>query len=91
MHYLASAGAYLAAHGPAILATLAALMSFTGSVKALFSTHPKVEGALDRTLDVLSWVSRAGAKGLPYLGRFSVPLLPSRPADASKPDLKVVP
>lgn len=90
MHQLQTAGAYVAAHGPAMLAALASLASFLGTLKALFSTHPRVEGALDRTLDVLSWVARAGAKGLPYLGRFSVPLLPSRAADAKSP-LALVP
>lgn len=89
MHTLSAAGAYVAAHGPAMLAALASLASFLGTLKALFSTHPKVEGAIDRTLDVLSFVARAGAKGLPYLGRFSVPLLPSRPVSA--PGLKAVP
>ena len=89
MHFLVSAGAYLGAHGAAILAALASLASFVGTLKALFSSHPKVEGALERTLDVLSLAARAGAKGLPYLGRLSVPGLPSRAGDA-KPDLKVV-
>ena len=91
MHYLVVAGDFLTAHGPAILTALASLVSFLGTLKALFSTHPKVEGALDKTLDVLSFVARAGAKGLPYLGRLSVPGLPSRAAAASKPDLKVLP
>lgn len=91
MHTLLAAGAYVAAHWESIAAGLAALTSFVGSLKALFSTHPKVEGALDRTLDVLSLVARAGARGVPYLGRLSVPGLPSRPAPAQKPDLKAVP
>ena len=91
MHQLQTAGAYLVAHGPAILAALASLASFVGTLKALFSTHPKVEGALDRTLDVLSFAARAGARGLPLLGRLSVPGLPSRPAPPAAPDLKVVP
>ena len=91
MHQLQAAGGYVVAHWQAISALLASLMSLAGTLKALFSTHPKVEGALDRTLDVLSWVSRAGAKGVPYLGRFSVPLLPSRPVAPSPPTLKAVP
>jgi len=89
MHSLVAAGAWVGAHWQAIAAVLASLMSLIGTVKGLFSTHPKVEGALDRVLDVLSWVSRAGAKGVPLLGRISVPGLPSRPAPA--PALKVVP
>ena len=89
MHQLQAAGAYVFAHWQAISALLASLMSLIGTAKALFSTHPKVEGVLDRALDILSWVSRAGSRGVPYLGRFSVPLLPSRPAPA--PVLKAVP
>lgn len=90
MHTLQVTGAYLAAHWQAIAAALTALMSFVGTLKGLFSTHPKVEGALDKTLDVLSFVARAGAKGVPMLGRISVPGLPSRPVAALKPDLKAV-
>jgi hypothetical protein len=91
MHYVSVAASWLSTNWATVAGVLAALMSLAGSLKALFSTHPKVEGALDRTLDVLSWVSRAGAKGVPYLGRFSVPLLPSRPVLAAPPALKVVP
>lgn len=91
MHALYVAASWLADNWQTIAAVLASLMSLAGTLKALFSTHPKVEGALDRTLDVLSWVSRAGAKGVPYLGRFSVPLLPSRPVAPSPPTLKAVP
>ena len=91
MHSLSAAASYLVAHWESIAAGLAALTSLVGSLKALFSTHPKVEGALDRTLDVLSFVARAGARGVPMLGRLSVPGLPSRAPAAPKPDLKVVP
>lgn len=89
MQSLYAAGAYLVAHWEAIAGLLTALMSLIGTLKGLFSTHPKVEGALDKTLDVLSFVARVGTKGVPYLGRLSLPLLPSRPAPA--PGLKAVP
>lgn len=91
MQHLQAAGAYVVAHWQTISLVLAALMSFIGSIKALFSTHPKVEGVLDRTLDVLSFVARAGAKGIPMLGRLSVPGLPSHSAEAPKPTLTSVP
>lgn len=91
MHALLLAGAFIASHWEAISAALVGFASFVGTLKNLFSKSPKVETVLDKTLDVLALVSKYGAVGVPYLGRVSVPGLPSRPAPASKPDLKAVP
>lgn len=91
MHTLVLAAAFVAAHWEAIAAALVGLMSFIGTLKNLFVKYPKVESVLDKTLDVLAFVAKYGAKGVPYLGRISVPGLPSRSASASKPDLKAVP
>lgn len=91
MHALIVAGAFVASHWEAIAAALVGLMSFLGTLKNLFVKYPRVETVLDKTMDVLSFVAKYGAKGVPYLGRLSVPGLPSRAPAAPKPDLKVVP
>lgn len=91
MHALLLAGAFVASHWQAISAAIVGFASFIGTLKNLFSKSPKVETVLDKTLDVLALVSKYGAVGVPYLGRISVPGLPSRPVAAPKPDLKVLP
>ena len=89
MHTVALVGAFIFAHWESIAAALVGLMSAVGTLKNWFSKHPKVEGVLDKILDVLAFVSKYGARGVPYLGRFSVPGVPSRPA--AQPSLSLVP
>lgn len=93
MQALENVCAYLVAHWAAIAGALAGVMSLIGSVKNLLDNgkHDKAEHVLDKVLDVLAFVSRAGMKGMPYLGRLSLPGLPSRMAAQVPPDLKIVP
>lgn len=89
MHTFVLVASFVYAHWGSIAAALVGLMSAVGTLKNWFSKHPKVEGVLDKILDVLAFVAKYGAKGVPYLGRFSVPGVPSRPTAA--PTLALVP